>query len=96
MVVVPPPVREALAEHARRELPNESCGLLVLRATARNRATIAEFPGVFAARFTGSSRHWLRSLTDPTVAMPDGDGLVWSSVRGDRLVAVSLRREAIP
>ena len=31
MVVVPPPVREALAEHAREELPNESCGLLVLR-----------------------------------------------------------------
>ena len=31
MVVVPPPVREALAEHARRELPNESCGLLVMR-----------------------------------------------------------------
>ena len=31
MVVVPPPVREALAAHARQELPNESCGLLVLR-----------------------------------------------------------------
>ena len=31
MVVVPPPVREALADHARQELPNESCGLLVLR-----------------------------------------------------------------
>ena len=31
MVVVPPTVREALAEHAREELPNESCGLLVLR-----------------------------------------------------------------
>jgi len=30
VVVVPPPVREALAEHARRELPNESCGLLLL------------------------------------------------------------------
>jgi len=28
---VPPTVREALAEHAREELPNESCGLLVLR-----------------------------------------------------------------
>lgn len=28
---MPPPVREALAEHARQELPNESCGLLVLR-----------------------------------------------------------------
>jgi len=31
VVVVPPTVREALAEHAREELPNESCGLLVLR-----------------------------------------------------------------
>jgi proteasome lid subunit RPN8/RPN11 len=30
VVVVPPPVREALAEHARAELPNESCGLLLL------------------------------------------------------------------
>ena len=28
---MPPPVRNALAEHARQELPNESCGLLVLR-----------------------------------------------------------------
>jgi transcriptional regulator with XRE-family HTH domain len=65
-------------------------GLLVLRATARNRATVGEFPGVFAARFTGSSRQWLRALADPTIAMPEGDGLVWSSVRGDRLVAVSL------
>ena len=31
MVVVPPAVREAVAEHARQELPNESCGLVVLR-----------------------------------------------------------------
>jgi proteasome lid subunit RPN8/RPN11 len=30
VVVVPPAVREAVAEHARRELPNESCGLLLL------------------------------------------------------------------
>jgi len=30
VVVVPPAVREALAEHARAELPNESCGLLLL------------------------------------------------------------------
>ena len=37
MVVVPPPVREALAEHARRELPNESCGLLVLRDRVADR-----------------------------------------------------------
>ena len=31
MVVVPPEVREALAEHARAELPKEACGLLLLR-----------------------------------------------------------------
>ena len=37
MVVVPPPVREALAEHARGELPNESCGLLVLRDRVADR-----------------------------------------------------------
>jgi proteasome lid subunit RPN8/RPN11 len=37
VVVVPPPVREALAEHARQELPNESCGLLVLRDRVADR-----------------------------------------------------------
>jgi proteasome lid subunit RPN8/RPN11 len=31
VVVVPPAVRQAVAEHAQAELPNESCGLLVLR-----------------------------------------------------------------
>ena len=31
MVVIPAAVREALAAHAREELPNESCGLLLLR-----------------------------------------------------------------
>ncbi|HUZ15406.1 MAG TPA: M67 family metallopeptidase [Gaiellaceae bacterium] len=31
MVVIPQIVREALAEHARAELPNEACGLLLLR-----------------------------------------------------------------
>jgi len=34
---VPPPVREALAEHARQELPNESCGLIVLRDRVADR-----------------------------------------------------------
>ena len=30
-MVVPPEVREVLAAHARAELPNEMCGLLLLR-----------------------------------------------------------------
>jgi transcriptional regulator with XRE-family HTH domain len=71
-------------------------GLLVLRATARNRATVAEFPGLFAARFTGSSSQWLRALADPAVAMPDGDGLAWSTVRGERLLAASPPVTVIP
>jgi proteasome lid subunit RPN8/RPN11 len=31
VVVVPPEVREAIAAHGRAELPNEMCGLLLLR-----------------------------------------------------------------
>ena len=31
MVVVPAAVRRALAEHARRELPNEACGLVLFQ-----------------------------------------------------------------
>ena len=27
---MPPPIREQIAEHAREELPNESCGLVLL------------------------------------------------------------------
>jgi proteasome lid subunit RPN8/RPN11 len=34
---VPPAVRKAVAEHARRELPNESCGLLVLSDSVAER-----------------------------------------------------------
>jgi proteasome lid subunit RPN8/RPN11 len=37
VVVIPPPVRDALAAHAREELPNESCGLLVLRDEVADR-----------------------------------------------------------
>jgi proteasome lid subunit RPN8/RPN11 len=37
VVVIPSEVRDALAAHARAELPNESCGLLVLRAGVAER-----------------------------------------------------------
>jgi len=80
----------------RRSSPDESrvMGLLIIRATARNRATLAEFPALFAARFPGSSRQWIQALGDPTIAMPEGDGLLWSSVRGDALRAVGGPRRA--
>jgi proteasome lid subunit RPN8/RPN11 len=36
-VVIPPEVRAALEEHARAEVPNEACGLVVLRDGAAER-----------------------------------------------------------
>jgi hypothetical protein len=65
-------------------------GLLIVRATRRNRQTIGAFPAVFAGRFPGSSAAWLRALTDPAAPLPGDDGLLWSSARGDRLMAVRL------
>jgi len=65
-------------------------GLLVLRATTRNRATIRALRNVFASRFSGSSAGWLAALIDPTRPMPEEDGLVWSSIDGARLFPARL------
>lgn len=45
----------------RSNLPREAVvrGLLVIRATARNRDTVHAYPDVFASRFPGSSVAWL-------------------------------------
>jgi transcriptional regulator with XRE-family HTH domain len=67
-------------------------GLLVVRATARNRALVSEFAALLAARFPGGGIEWLRCLTDPGRPLPDGDGLLWSAVRDGRLSAPRLRR----
>ena len=76
----------------RRASPADSRvrGLPILRATTRNRVTVAELAGLFAARFPASSRAWLDALRSPTSAMPDADGMLWSSVRGDQLKIVRL------
>jgi transcriptional regulator with XRE-family HTH domain len=71
-------------------------GLVIVRATRRNRDTIGAFPAVFASRFPGSSAAWLRALTDPAALLPDEDGLLWSSARGDRLMAVRLLAQGVP
>ena len=60
-------------------------GLLVVRATARNRALVAEFGALLRARFPGSGAAWLAALTDPSRPIPSGDGLIWSAVRDGRL-----------
>ena len=58
----------------------------VVRATARNRALVARYPEVFAARFPGSSAGWLATLTEGR-APPSQAGLVWSDIEGTRLLA---------
>jgi len=69
-------------------------GLFVVRATARNRQLVREFRGVFASRFPGGSRAWLRALGDPTAPMPARDGLAWSVSGGSHLRAARLLSSA--
>jgi transcriptional regulator with XRE-family HTH domain len=76
----------------RRETNARVGGLLVLRATARNRATVRSLGTIFASRFSAASAGWLSALAVPTRPMPDSDGLAWSTSRGDRLFAVRLGR----
>lgn len=65
-------------------------GLFLLRQTHRNRALVRDLAPLINARFPAPSRRWLRSLTDPSVPMPDAAGFAWTSVRGDRLIAARL------
>jgi proteasome lid subunit RPN8/RPN11 len=51
VVVIPPAVREALAAHAREELPNESCGLLLLRDGVAERYEPAQNAAASPYRF---------------------------------------------
>ena len=56
----------------------------VVRATSRNQALIARYPEVFAARFPGSSKAWIGTLTIGSEP-PEEWGLVWSDVGATRL-----------
>lgn len=48
---------------------------------------VRELEPLFAARYPASSMRWLKALTDPQTAPPDGSGFLWTDVRGSRLVA---------
>jgi transcriptional regulator with XRE-family HTH domain len=60
-------------------------GCWVVRATRRNRALVARYPELFAARFPGSSRRWVRALTVGDVP-PSAPGLVWCDPAAERLL----------
>ncbi len=69
-----------------------TAGLWVVRSTRRNRALVAELQALFAAKFPGPSRAWLRALVEPSAAMPRETGLLWADVAATRLFAARLRR----
>ena len=77
---------EALAAARWGEEPATPGVVWVVRATARNRALVARYPEVFAARFPGSSAGWLRALLQGT-APPNQPGLCWCDVAATRLFA---------
>lgn len=58
----------------------------VVRATARNRAIVARYPEVFAARFPGSSRAWVSAIATGSPP-PDSPGLVWADIAATRIFA---------
>ena len=72
----------------RRDHPRDRVlGLLVVRATRRNRALLHELDSLLAVRFPSRSAEWIAALTRPDAPMPPGDGLVWARVDGTSLFA---------
>ena len=64
--------------------PRTVTGVWVVRATRANRELLAAYPAVFAARFPGPSRAWVRALVAGTPA-PAVPGLVMCDVAATRL-----------
>lgn len=64
-------------------------GLVVVRATRRNRELIREFGTAFRARHPASPAAWLRALTS-SEPMPLERGFLWTDVAGTRLFAARL------
>jgi len=58
----------------------------IVRDTAANRALMARYPHIFAAKFPGSSLGWLRALT-AGAPMPRLAGLLWCDLHATRLFA---------
>jgi hypothetical protein len=81
-------------DHAAGELMGSNrwrvSGLIVVRATRRNRALVREFAPLFRARFPASGRQWLGAVRSQSVTMPGAAGFVWTDVRGTRLYEARL------
>jgi transcriptional regulator with XRE-family HTH domain len=65
-------------------------GVWVVRATRRNRELVGNHREVFRARFPERGTSWLGALESPGRPAPVRAGLLWVSVRGDRLYPARL------
>jgi len=81
----------ALCDHLDPSVEWSVRGLFIVRDTRRNRQLVNELGPMFAARFPGNARAWLRALTDPAQRLPEGAGLLWSDRAGTALKASRLR-----
>lgn len=82
---------DKVAAMRRQEPKANISGLLVVRATARNRLVVRDLASVLQARFPGRSAEWLSTLASATAKMPERDGIAWMRVDGLGLTAVRLR-----
>jgi transcriptional regulator with XRE-family HTH domain len=82
---------DKIAAIRRQRARSRVAGLLVIRATSRNRAVVRDLAAVMQARFPGGSDAWLAALRDSGKRMPAGDGLLWMRVNGSGLGAARLR-----
>lgn len=70
---------EGLAISLGHGMPYTVYSCWVVRSTRRNRAILARYPEIFASRFPGSSRRWVRALMTGSEP-PAESGLVWCDV----------------
>jgi hypothetical protein len=68
------------------EGPYRVAACWVVRASRANRALLARYPEVFAARFPASSTGWARAISSGTEP-PFGPGLVWCEPSGGTVFA---------
>ena len=71
-------------------------GVLIVRATARNRQTVAELSSFVASRFPGSSPAWLTALGTRDMPMPAQDGFLWTRATTPEVFAARLSPRSGP
>jgi hypothetical protein len=71
-------------------------GLLIVRATRRNRVLIGELAQLLAARYPARSAAWLAAVGHANTPMPDDDGFLWTAVASPDLRAARLSRARAP